>query len=184
MDIDSVLKLILHGNQLKRTTRTGWTARGVPDPENAAAHSYGVIFIALVLSQIINEDIARDRLLVMATLHDLPESLTSDIPVPSWRFLPEGSQELAETAAMNQILTDLPFSKNLLPIWEEWRDGRSTEAKIVNDADRLERYLQAYLYELHTGNQQLSEFWERKEQFYLLESKQIYDEIRSLREHL
>ncbi|MCZ7670255.1 MAG: hypothetical protein M5U34_25360 [Chloroflexi bacterium] len=39
MDTTAVLKLLLHGNQLKRTPRTGWVQRGVPNAENVAAHS-------------------------------------------------------------------------------------------------------------------------------------------------
>ena len=38
-----MLELLLHGNQLKRTARTGWVQRGVPLPENVAAHTFGVV---------------------------------------------------------------------------------------------------------------------------------------------
>lgn len=51
MDVTAVLKTLLHGNQLKRTARTGWVQRGVPNAENVAAHSYGVVFTTLVLAQ-------------------------------------------------------------------------------------------------------------------------------------
>ena len=51
MDVTAVLNTLLHGNQLKRTARTGWVQRGVPNAENVAAHSFGVVFVALVLAQ-------------------------------------------------------------------------------------------------------------------------------------
>ena len=47
MDVTAVLNTLLHGNQLKRTARTGWAQRGVPNAENVAAHSFGVVFVAL-----------------------------------------------------------------------------------------------------------------------------------------
>ena len=52
MDVTAVLNTFLHGNQLKRTARTGWAQRGVPNAENVAAHSFGVVFVALVLAQV------------------------------------------------------------------------------------------------------------------------------------
>ena len=49
MEIKQVIELLFHGNQLKRTIRTGWVQRGVPNGENVAAHSFGVVFIAMIL---------------------------------------------------------------------------------------------------------------------------------------
>ena len=61
MDVTAVLNLLTHGNQLKRTARTGWVQRGVPNPEDVAAHSYGVVFTALVLAQLIDEPVDLGR---------------------------------------------------------------------------------------------------------------------------
>lgn len=82
-DPAAILQTLLHGNQLKRTTRTGWARRGVPDPENVAAHSYGVAHITLILAQLLEQPLDLGRALAMAVLHDLPESLTTDIPRPA-----------------------------------------------------------------------------------------------------
>lgn len=184
MDMTEVFELLLHGNQLKRTTRTGWAIRGVPEPENVAAHSYGVAFTSLILANLVREELNIGRLLSIAILHDLPEGLTSDIPVPSWRFTPVGTKEATEWAAINKILEKSGDRENYLDLWNEWQKGQSNEAMIVQDADKLDRYLQAYMYELHTGNRQLTEFWERPERFNFVHSEQIYNEIRAKRQQI
>ncbi|MCA9944767.1 MAG: HD domain-containing protein, partial [Anaerolineales bacterium] len=96
MDVTAVLNTLLHGNQLKRTPRTGWVQRGVPNAENVAAHSFGVVFAAMVLAQVVEEELDLGRLLAIAALHDLPEALTTDIPTPAWRYLPPGIKTAVE----------------------------------------------------------------------------------------
>jgi putative hydrolase of HD superfamily len=184
MDNTEVFELLLHGNQLKRTTRTGWAQRGVPDPENVASHSYGVAFTSLILANLVSEELDIGKLLSIAILHDVPEGLTSDIPVPSWRFMPGGSKAAAEGAAINEIFGKSGEQESFLDLWNEWQEGLSNEAKIVQDADKLDRYLQAYIYELHTGNRQLSEFWAEPERFNFAQSDLIYNEIRSARQQI
>ena len=75
MDVDDQLALLLHGNQLKRTTRTGWVQRGVPLPENVAAHTFGVVYAVLLLAEWVKRPIDLAAALAMAALHDLPEDV-------------------------------------------------------------------------------------------------------------
>lgn len=181
MNSDSLLALLLHGNQLKRTARTGWGQRGVPAPENVAAHSYGVIFAALLLAESVAESLDLAAVLAMAALHDLPEGLTTDIPTPAWRFLPEGAKSAAELQAMEQIVGAASVSARWLAWWDELRRNESGEARLVHDADKLDTYLQAYVYERQTGNRQLEEFWERPHRFHYSQAQDIYDQLRRMR---
>lgn len=178
-DPATILDLLQHGNQLKRTVRTGWAQRGVPNPESVAAHSYGVAYLSLVLAQQLDEHVDLGRLLAMALLHDLPEGITSDIPGPAWRFLPEGSKAEAERQALQHILGQTsPFPDSWLTLWEELSAEISAEARLVHDADRLELYLQAANYEEQTGNRKLSEFWHTEPAFHFPISAVIYGAIR------
>lgn len=86
MDVNAVIAFLSYGIQLKQMPRTGWVQRGVPGAENVAAHSYGVVLTALTLAELVDEPLDLARLLALATLHDLPEALTSDIPSPVKRF--------------------------------------------------------------------------------------------------
>ncbi len=174
-EADSLLASLRYGNQLKRTARTGWVQRGVPNAENVAAHSFGVAYTALMLAESIDEKVDMGRLLSMALLHDLPEAVTSDIPTPSWRFLPPGSKAEVEAAALKEIFAKSIFGGRGFDLWEEFQAGESLESRIVHDADRIDMYLQATVYAEQTGNLLLEEFWSSKPSFYLSVSQQIYD---------
>lgn len=181
MDVTAVLNTLLHGNQLKRTPRTGWVQRGVPNAENVAAHSFGVVFVALVLAQVIEEKVDLGRLLAMAALHDLPEALTTDIPTPAWRYLPPGIKTAVERGAMQEMLDDTEFAPAFMELWEELHADKTPEAKLVHDADRLEMYLQAMVYEKQTGNVQLEEFWERPHLFHYSQAQALYKALLAAR---
>ena len=181
MDDTAVLNILLHGNQLKRTARTGWVQRGVSNPEDVAAHSFGVVYTALILANVIDEPVNLERVLAMATLHDLPEGLTSDIPTPAWRYLPPGIKTDVERSAMAEMLADAPFAGALLDVWEELHAGETAEARLVDDADKLELFLQALMYEQQTGNRQLREFWAAPHAFNYPQCQAIYGVLRARR---
>ena len=181
MNPAQILDILMHGNQLKRTPRTGWVQRGVVGAENVAAHSFGVVYTALVLAELIEEKIDLGRVLAMVALHDLPEGLTSDIPRPAWRFLPEGSKQSAEAGALAEILDSATFASRWLDWWAEQVANETLEAKLVHDADKVDQFLQAYVYEHQTGNRSLEEFWREPHQFHFPVAQAIYDELRRRR---
>lgn len=181
MDVTAVLNTLLHGNQLKRTPRTGWVQRGVPNAENVAAHSFGVVFTALTLAQVIDAEFDLGRLLAIAALHDLPEALTTDIPTPAWRYLPPGIKTDVERGSMQEMLANTEFASTFMDFWEELHANETAVARLVHDADKLEMFLQASIYEKQTGNKQLEEFWERPYTFNYPQAQAIYDHLVSQR---
>lgn len=178
MKVTAVLGILLGANQLKRTARTGWVQRGVLNAENVATHSYGVVFTALLLAELIEEPLDLGKLLTMAALHDLPEALTTDIPTPAWRYLPEGVKTAVERQAMNTLLDNAPVAQKWMLIWEELHVSESAEARLVHDADKLEMYLQALIYQEQTGNLHLREFWHKPHTFYFPATQAIYETLR------
>lgn len=184
MDVESVVEILLHGNQLKRTMRTGWAQRGVPHGENVAAHTYGVGFTTLVLSHLTEEAVDLAKALALAILHDLPEGLTSDIPSPAWRFLPPGIKEDVERAALEEMLDHSPFAEEFEALWQEYDDDESIEAHLVHDADKIDMLLQALVFEEQTGNQHLGEFWDNQYTFYFAASQEIVNFLKVRRESM
>lgn len=184
MEPSIIVRLLLHGNRLKQTPRTGWALRGVAAPESVAAHSYGVAFTAMALAQIIRETVNLGRVLAMAVLHDLPEGTSSDIPAPSWEYMPPGVKEAMERAIMDDIFSEMSHTSLQKELWDEWQDGASAEAQLVDDADKIDRYLQAVVYELQNSNRLLGEFWEKPAEFNYPESLAIYEELKSRRPSL
>lgn len=178
MTADDILTFLLHGNQLKRTVRTGWVQRGVPNAESVAAHSYGVAFAALLLLQLIEEPLNAGKVLAMALLHDLPEGLTTDIPTPAWRYLPSGIKTKVERGAMEEILGTAEPTTDLLALWEEFDAGQTAEARLIHDADKIDMFLQALVYEEQTANKHLREFWAVPHRFHFSEAQAIYERLR------
>lgn len=179
--ISPLLTLLRHGNQLKRTPRTGWLMRGVPDVESVADHSFGVAFAALVVQPYIDEPLDMERLLALAVLHDLPEAITTDIPAPVWRRMPGEHKPALEAGIFEEMISDAPNRESLAALWDELQDNKTAEARLVHEIDKLDMYIQADQYEKQFGNQQLAEFWEKERRFSFDVIQQLYDTLRHQR---
>ncbi len=177
-----MLELLLRANQLKRVPRTGWVMRGVADAESVADHSFGMAFIALSLAEMVDQSLDKAKLLTIALLHDLPESVLGDIPTPATCYFPPETKREAEMEALSALLCgalSLP-REQWRAWWQEFEDGTSAEARLVRDADRLDMFIQAYVYEQTTGNRWLEEFWSSPE-FEFAAARALYETLKSLR---
>lgn len=158
--------------RLKSTPRTGWLDRGVfPEHvESVADHSFQVALLAWTVAAG-DPTLDRDRIVKLALIHDLPESLIGDFTpyapeeIPdsgadraAWRaFLdrrqsrtPQRSaaKRSAEQAAMRSLLSLLQGNARieLAALWHEIEDGLTAEARFVKQADKLETWLQSRAY--------------------------------------
>ena len=130
--------------ELKRVQRKGWISKvGIENPESVADHSYGTAIMAMVFSDLHQLD--TEKILKMALLHDLAESITGD-------FMPEEiSKETKKTAegdAMKEILSMLP--NNLAceydKAWQEYIQADTKESILLHELDKLEMAIQAAKY--------------------------------------
>ncbi|MBA3531358.1 MAG: HD family hydrolase [Ardenticatenales bacterium] len=175
------LDVALHAAQLKRMPRTGWQIRGAPSggvPENVAAHSYGVVFLTMLLLDLDERPLDHGLALRLAVLHDLAESLVGDLPVTVSRFIPPDLKHTAERAAIAEIVEPLPMAARYIEIWECYDDGSAPEAQVVKDADKLDMMIQAYMYE-QAGQRNLDEFWEvvSGNAFYTEGARTLFEEL-------
>ena len=159
-DEPRVLELLTTAHRLKVTPRTGWAQCGVRLPESVADHSHGVAFAALLLLDLVEEDLDCAKVLAMAVTHDLPEGVTGDLSLGGSKHLPPGAKAVGEQAAMDELLGGLDFGAAWRARWDEFEVCETPEAKLVRDADRVDLLTQALAYELATGNRNLDEFWE------------------------
>ncbi|MDT8306935.1 MAG: HD family hydrolase [Anaerolineae bacterium] len=181
MDEDATLTILRYANQLKRTARTGWVQRGVPEAEDVAAHSYGVGFATLLLAELVPAPVDLGRALALAVLHDLPEALTTDIPSPAWRLLPVGLKTDVERSAIETILDGVPFAGRWLAWHDELALDESAEARLVHDADKIDLFVQALIYQEQSGNRHLQEFWDVAPAFHYAEAQAIYEALLAQR---
>lgn len=158
-------------SRLKQTKRTGWIDRGIPLPEveSVADHTFMTAIIAWFVA---SEDPAldADRVLKLAIIHDLAESIVGDRPpyepdeVPSpddpeaitaffsVRHLrsPENAaaKQRDEQAAAAHLVALMPESlgSEISALWDEYESQRTPEARFVKNVDRLEAFLQSRTY--------------------------------------
>ncbi len=143
---------------LKIVPRSGWISYRISkhDVEPVSSHSYSVATIALTISEIMrlrNQDVSVEKVVRMALLHDLPESLTFDISKAYLRYLGRSGSKLKtnlEWKAFKQILKGLDnrrLARIFLAALEEYSASRSVEARVVHCADALDLLLQVVEYE-------------------------------------
>lgn len=84
----------------------------------------------------------------MALVHDMAESITTDI-TPDSPITPE-EKHVMETDAMNRIklmLAGNPFAEEAVALWQEYAADATPEAQFVKDLDKSELIYQVVEYE-------------------------------------
>ena len=154
MNPENLRCFLAYAGKLKQIPRTGWIDSDVPDPESVADHSYRTALTSMVLSDSLELDTL--KVMRMALLHDLAESLTGDI-TPS---LKQENHAEQEDQAMKQILGCLPeeLQQSYRGTWREYQEQETPEAILVHDADKLEMILQASEYQNEYPYLDLSRF--------------------------
>jgi len=149
-----VVRLLQHAGKLKKIERKGWKRAGVEKPESVACHSYRVAFLAMLAGDILGMN--TEKMIKMALLHDLAEAIIGDITPYE---MEREEKERMEEKVMKELLDGFDEYYRL---WREYMEGKSEEAKIVQEIDKLEMILQAHEYASVYGKEKLMEFFEEK----------------------
>ena len=133
-----------HVLRLKHVKRAGWISRAqISNPESVADHSYSVCAISMALSDMLG--LNTERVMKMAILHDLPESIIGD-------FMPgevtKKKKRAEEKNAIETILRWIPpcLRSDYEGIWLEYLLNKTDIARLVHTVDKLEMALQARQY--------------------------------------
>ena len=142
-ELDNIIKFSRMTGRLKRISRSGWVEVGVDSPESVADHTFRTAILCMIFSDL--EDLDRLKMIQMALLHDLPETIVGDL-TPSEKT---GEALEREDAAMKQLLSLLPkgLRQRYLKLWLEYGEHKTKEAKAVRQLEKLEMALQAREYE-------------------------------------
>jgi putative hydrolase of HD superfamily len=187
MSLDAI-GLFLEAATLKRIPRMGWAMRGVPHVESVAEHSHAMTIVALVLADLLNASgtlaipLNLEKVLAIATLHDLAEARLTDLPASAQRLIPDAIKSQAEATAIRDLLGALPSAGRLVGWWHEFEDESTPEGRLVRDADKLEMMVQCLRYE-QAGARNLDEFWsamDRHSWHYPI-SADLYARLKALR---
>ncbi len=123
---------------LKDLPRAGWLRVGIAHPESVAAHSFGVALNALLLCP---PGLDREKILIMALIHDLAEARVGDITPHD--NVPPAEKHRREAAAFGELLADRP---DLLALARELEARESPEARFIKEMDLLDMALTAEHY--------------------------------------
>lgn len=156
---EDLLSFFRFVGKLKTIKRTGWVKRGVHEPESVSDHMYRMALMAMAVGG--NDSARRDRLIKMALVHDLAESEVGDIAPGDGVSKEEKFRR--EEAAMHHLrddaLSQSNFGKELYDLWLEYDQGKTEDARLVKELDKMEMIVQADEYETAQGKD-LEEFFE------------------------
>lgn len=131
-------------SELKKVPRKGWKNKvGIEHPESVADHSYGAAIMAMVLSD--SNKFNTEKILKMALLHDLAESITGDLTPDE---ITKEDKRILESDSIKEIFSKLPenLAKGYEILWNEYQQADSQEAILLHEIDKLEMAIQAAKY--------------------------------------
>ena len=122
--------------------------------ENVAEHSYYVAFLSMLIGDYLESTgvkVDRLRLIQMALLHDIEESISGDIlaPIKQGMFREVLDKENIKNIAM--LTGGLGDGEKYSKLWREVVDEETLEAKIIKLMDRMSCIIYC-IREIHLGN--------------------------------
>jgi len=134
--------------KLKTEPRKGWThGPEIERIESVADHSFGVAILCLLEATARGYDVG--RALALALLHDIEESVIGDLTPQDKKKLASGGLYSMKVRARSKILRTVPRERKpeFRRLWTDLDRGKTKEARLVKDLDKLEMALQASQYE-------------------------------------
>eukprot|EP00474_Spongospora_subterranea_P009337 CRZ09795.1 hypothetical protein [Spongospora subterranea] len=176
----TVLDFMLICGRLKTTKRAGWVRKRVHLPESISDHMYRMGMLSMVLGSDHGSKINSDKCVKMSIVHDLAEAIVGDI-TPFDGVSNEDKYNM-ELAAMEKITEPLgQCGAQMLELWKEYSEGKTTEAVLVKDIDKLEMVIQAFEYERDQQMNLNDFFLSTKGKFVLPSTNAIAERIYEIR---
>lgn len=137
-------------NKLKAEPRAGWVPLGVPREmiQSVAGHHADTMKMAFIIAA---QNIDPPHIAKMMSVHDLAESVTGDF-ISGGRFkaaITKPEKQRLERIVMRMLLQDFPdedAAREINTLWEEYEDGKTANAVIAHDIDKVEMVMQAQYY--------------------------------------
>ena len=142
-----IIKFEAFIGRLKDLERTGWVRSKIPKPESVAEHIMATAMLTMLFAE--KRKMNQLKAIKMALIHDVGEAIIGDLVAVRGRStnatLLRKKREI-ELKAIKQIF-GLVDKKELVDLFEEMEEGKTKEAKLVQQLDKLEMVLQAHQYE-------------------------------------
>jgi len=165
---------LLNLSKMKSIPRSGWLSHDVSlqDVESVADHTFSTSVLSMLLADLEVEhgvSVSIEKVLRMALLHDLAESLTFDISRAYLDYMGTKGEtmkrEIERTAWEHLVkgIKDRRLARRYADVQREYVEDRTIEAKIVHAADSIDIVLQVVNY-LRRGYPEalLSDLWKER----------------------
>ncbi|WP_458721555.1 HD domain-containing protein [Candidatus Nitrosocosmicus sp. R] len=145
---ENISDITEHFYKLKELPRAGWKQKlEIENVESVASHTLLMIVLVFFFSEKYRYSCKKKvRLIELALIHDLAESITGDITPET---MTKNRKRKLEDEAFGKI-TDKISAKSLkikyLELWHDYQTKKSFESKCVHLLDKLEMVLQANYY--------------------------------------
>lgn len=140
-EMQDLLTFFHRANQLKSVPRYGvslWK-----NGDTVAEHSWRLTLMAYIIGGQFKVGVDLNKVLGIALVHDLAESLTGDIDAYETidKKLSAEEKRTNELKAMEQITAGIFFGSTIFDLWNEYEQQKSIEAKFVKALDKIEAFL-------------------------------------------
>jgi putative hydrolase of HD superfamily len=149
---EEIVDLAKRGETLKRVGRSGWAIAGVENLrlESVGEHSFGTVLISLLISKTLldkGEAIDLYKVAALAAFHDIPESVTSDIPRIAAEYgsdlLAKNKRQIEEKVIEHISGECSSFKDWLMSLWRGYKNETGLEARIVSGSDIIDMLVHA-----------------------------------------
>lgn len=136
-----ILNFFFELGQLKKVEHEGWRLAGVEHPETVTDHSLRAAQIAYVLAKLEGYE-KPFEVCTMVVFHDIAECRTGDVHNVARHYITRDE----ERAAQDQLKHLDEIGEEILSLWKEAEDQKTTAGIIAKDADWLEQAITAKEY--------------------------------------
>lgn len=149
-ELKGLVRFFHTAGKLKEVKRQGWVERGVQQGESVAEHSFRLALLAMVFAERKGLDVC--KAVKLALVHDLPEAVCGDVASrvkEEMEAVSNGEKKAREEKALGELVKGLSegLAGEIKELWLEFEEGKSAEAVLVRELDRLEAIFQAQEYE-------------------------------------
>lgn len=142
-NLEKIIEFLRIVGQLKFTYR--YSTNKYLNNESTAAHTWSLMLLSLMIKKELDLEVDELKLLKIALMHDLAESITGDIDST---LIAEGTEnqedkDAAEKKAMKELGDKLSsdLKKEIFKYWTLYQEQTCKEAKIVKTLDKVEAQL-------------------------------------------
>jgi len=147
-ELAGLLEVFLTVQVSKELPRQGFLYSGFKrnEADSVAAHSFSVALFSYLLAKQLEKNgwkLDPDRVLKIALLHDVGETITGDIGTYA-KDLARGVFEDVEKNAFGLLIRNMPNKQELIVYFEEYIKLATIESQIVKFADALDAFVQGF----------------------------------------